>query len=113
MLFWSIQWIFISLLLITLVHYLYSFFKNTLTIPKMRDLVNKPLDRYKEIYSTIDNKKVSSSSSNVSDDSIPVAVGSQDMQNELKQFLDNLHKKDDVVVSHSLGSNNNAFSSYM
>lgn len=112
MLFWSIQWIFISLLLITLVHYLYSFFKNTLTIPKMRDLVNKPLDRYKEIYSTIDDNKVSSSSSNISSDSIPVAVGSQDMQNELKQFLDNLHKKDDVV-SHSLGSNNNAFASYM
>ena len=90
MLFWSIQWIFISLLLITLVHYLYSFFKNTLTIPKMRDLVNKPLDRYKEIYSTIDDNKVSSSSSsssNISSDSIPVAVGSQDMQNELKQFF--------------------------
>ncbi len=78
----------------------------------MRDLVNKPLDRYKEIYSTIDDKKVSLSS-NVSNDSIPVAVGSQDMQNELKQFLDNLHKKEDVV-SHSLGSNNNnAFASYM
>jgi hypothetical protein len=83
----------------------------------MRDLVNKPLERYKEIYSTIDDKKVSSlSSSSSSSDALPyptpVAVGSNDMQNELKQFLDNLHKKDDVV-SHSLGSNNNnAFASY-
>lgn len=116
MLFWSIKWICISLLLIALVHYLYSFFKNTLTIPKMRDLVNKPLERYKEIYSTIDDKKVSSLSSSSSSDALsyptPVAVGSNDMQNELKQFLDNLHKKDDVV-SHSLGSNNNnAFASY-
>jgi len=113
MLFWSIKWICISLLLIALVHYLYSFFKNTLTIPKMRDLVNKPLERYKEIYSTIDDKKVSSlsSSSDALSYPTPVAVGSNDMQNELKQFLDNLHKKDDVV-SHSLGSNNNAFASY-
>ena len=115
MLFWSIKWICISLLLIALVHYLYSFFKNTLTIPKMRDLVNKPLERYKEIYSTIDDKKVSSSSSSSTSEVLsyapPVAVGSNDMQNELKQFLDNLHKKDDVV-SHSLGSNNNAFASY-
>jgi hypothetical protein len=79
----------------------------------MRDLVNKPLERYKEIYSTIDDKKVStSSSSDALSYPTPVAVGSNDMQNELKQFLDNLHKKDDVV-SHSLGSNNNnAFASY-
>jgi hypothetical protein len=74
----------------------------------MRDLVNKPLERYKEIYSTIDDKKVSSNSTQ--SQQAPLAVGSQDMQNELKQFLDNLHKKDDIV-SHSLGSNN-AFSSY-
>ena len=57
MLLWSIQLIIIYLLLILLVHYLYSFFKNTLTIPKIKDLVNKPSERYNEIYKTIMKKK--------------------------------------------------------
>ena len=71
----SITWIFISLLLIVLVHYLYSFFKNTLTIPKMRDLVNKPMERYHEIYTTINHDNKTSL--------LPAATdNATDMQNE-------------------------------
>ena len=36
MLYQSIKWGLISLLIILLIHYLYSFFKNTLTVPKVR-----------------------------------------------------------------------------
>jgi hypothetical protein len=108
----SIIWIFVSLLLIVLVHYLYSFFKNTLTVPKMRDLVNKPMERYNEIYTTIhDHKSSSSSQSNVVPDT-------SDMQNELKQFLEHLHTSDVQqpqpqmqIESHSMGGGS-AFSSY-
>ena len=48
---WTLQWTIISLILIMLVHYLYSFFINTLTVPKVRDLINKPTERYNEILS--------------------------------------------------------------
>ena len=102
----SITWIFISLLLIVLVHYLYSFFKNTLTIPKMRDLVNKPIERYNEIYTTINHDNKTS----------PVVDNASDMQNELKQFLQHLHTSDapqqaPQIESHTMGGGN-AFSSY-
>ena len=43
----------ISLVLIILVHSLYIFLKTNLTIPKVKDLVNKPEMRYKEIYNTL------------------------------------------------------------
>lgn len=101
MLLWSISWIFMSLLLIVLVHYLYSFFKNTLTTPKMKDLVNKPIERYNEIYTTINENKASSISNETKND----------MQNELKDFLQNLHTNDKQIESHSIG-NNNLFSNY-
>lgn len=39
MILWIIKWIFISTLLISLIHYLYSFFENILSVPKMKDLV--------------------------------------------------------------------------
>jgi hypothetical protein len=41
MILWSIQWIIISTFLIGLIHYLYSFFENMLTVPKSKDLVYK------------------------------------------------------------------------
>ena len=53
MLLFIIKWAILSLLLIFLIHYLYSFFKSTLTIPKVRDLVNKPTERYNEMIDTI------------------------------------------------------------
>ena len=53
MLLFIIKWAILSLLLIFLIHYLYSFFKSALTIPKVRDLVNKPTERYNELIDTI------------------------------------------------------------
>jgi len=38
MILWILQWIIISALLISLIHYLYSFFENILSVPKMKDL---------------------------------------------------------------------------
>ena len=39
----------ISLILIILVHYLFTFFMTNLTIPKVKDLVNKPQQQYETI----------------------------------------------------------------
>lgn len=116
MLLWSITWIFVSLLLIILVHYLYSFFKNTLTIPKMRDLVNKPLERYNEIYTTIQHNNEGGKVATTTSSSSSFVDNTADMQNELKQFLQHLHTNDNIE-SHSLGSGSgnssgSAFSSY-
>jgi hypothetical protein len=57
MLFNTIKAICISLLLIALIHYLYAFFKDTLTVPKIKDLVNKPAKRYDEMFDIMSNNR--------------------------------------------------------
>jgi hypothetical protein len=56
MLFFTLKTIFVSLLLIALIHYLYGFFKNTLTVPKVKDLVNKPAERYNKMFAGINDE---------------------------------------------------------
>ena len=68
----------ISLVSIILIHYLYIFLKTNLTIPKVKDLVNKPNIQYKEIY------KVINENTNEPDEK------QSDMKNELKEYLQSL-----------------------
>jgi len=56
MLFWTLQITIISIILIFLVHHLILFFKSTLTVPKIKDLVNAPAQKYENIYNTISSK---------------------------------------------------------
>ena len=58
---WIIKVTIISLLLIFLIHYLYSFFKTMLTVPKLKDLVNKPQAKYNTIYKSLQNTTVDGS----------------------------------------------------
>lgn len=52
---WILQITIISIILIFLVHHLINFFKSVLTVPKFKDLVNIPKEKYKNIYDTISN----------------------------------------------------------
>lgn len=99
MLLWTIQVTVISIILIFLVHHLVQFFKNTLTVPKIKDLVNTPTQKYEDIYKIIQqskgneynsNKIQSSSFSEYSpSDLLPKTnqPPQQNMKNELKNFL--------------------------
>ena len=53
MLSWIIQITIISIVLIFLVHYLFNFFKSTLTVPKIKDLVNSPTQKYENMFNII------------------------------------------------------------
>jgi hypothetical protein len=53
MFFALIKWVLISLTLIFLIHHLYMFLMNTLTVPKIKDLVHKPNQQYKDILDTM------------------------------------------------------------
>ena len=55
MLSWAIQITVISIILIFLVHHLINFFKSTLTVPKIKDLVNTPTQKYENMYNIIQN----------------------------------------------------------
>ena len=57
MLLWSIQVVLFSFIFIFLIHHLFSFFKNTLTTPKVKDLVNIHTEKYNAIYDVIHQVK--------------------------------------------------------
>ena len=53
MLFWFIKTTIISIVLISVVHYLYLFFKDVLTQPKVKDLLDEPRKEYNSIIETM------------------------------------------------------------
>jgi len=81
MVFSIIKWTLISLTLIFLIHHLYMFLLNTLTVPKIKDLVNKPNEQYRDIFATLNNNKTKA----------PITT-EQNMTEELSLFLNDLKK---------------------
>ena len=102
MLSWIIQISIISIVLIFLVHYLFNFFKETLTVPKIKDLVNVPNKKYENMYNII-SKNNENQNTYTDIDLLPIQSDTQDenkieqkwdksidsnsMKNELKNFL--------------------------
>jgi flagellar biosynthesis component FlhA len=55
---WIIQIIIISIILIFLIHYLVNFFTSVLTVPKIKDLIHRPKQKYKDIYDVISANEI-------------------------------------------------------
>lgn len=85
---WVIQISIISFLFIFLVHHLITFLKSTLTIPKIKDLVDSPSQKYKNIYAQLSNN-----SNKFNDEFQPPKEKAQpqikesSMKRDLKSFL--------------------------
>jgi hypothetical protein len=86
MFFWIIRQILISFILIFVLHNIYNYFKNNLTVPKIKDLIRKPTQQYKEIYEKEEK-----------------AVDKESMKNELKDYLKNLSKNSTATKLESAG----------
>ena len=90
MLSWAIQTAIMSIILIFLVHHLISFFTLTLTVPKIKDLVNTSTQKYEHMFNVISNSKSNTTSREVMDytllDLIPKTEDNS-MKNELKSFF--------------------------
>lgn len=110
---WILRTIIFSIIFIGIVHYLYIYFVNNLTTPIVKDLVNIPSNKYKNIYEIINNKETKTENENNSitnydlKDLVPDLLPAQsvaqmtdyfsaqsaaqtpaeDMKNELKSFL--------------------------
>ena len=97
---WIIQMSIISLVLIILVHYLFTFFKTNLTIPKVKDLVNKPQKQYEVLFDTMKETNIHPKKT-VYDDNF-------NMKNELKNYLKELResKKSTNSTSNSMSNAN-------
>jgi len=102
---WIVQATFISIIFILLVHHLIQILKDTLTYPKVKDLVNVPTKKYEDIYNVL-NQSLGQSHDRSSDTTpihnldiyrdkllpdieAPRPVGDDDnnMKNELKNFI--------------------------
>jgi hypothetical protein len=116
MLSWIIQITIISIVLIFLVHHLINFFKSTLTVPKIKDLVNTPTQKYENMYNIINQHKpdkiLDSNNEYTLIDLLPKKDDEPNMKSELKNFLKTqLHssQKTDIIA---LESSNNSYSNY-
>ena len=99
MLGWIIQIAIISFIFIYLVHHLLNFFKNMLTVPKVKDLVDSPNKKYEDIFATLNNTNKSFSNNNSNSNSSFTEIdllpssstnkdsSNTDMKDELKNFL--------------------------
>ena len=114
MLFFTLKTICIYLLLISLIHYLYKFFKNTLTTPKVKDLVNTPTKKYNDMFANINSDndylpkpKIMSQQNTSQQNTSQSNTSQQNMQMELVNFLNELKKTDaNNMGANNMGANN-------
>jgi hypothetical protein len=92
MFFSILKWVFISLTLIFLVHHLYMFLMNTLTVPKIKDLVNKPTQQYQDLYNTMGGNAPTSHAPTPPLNTTGGQGGAAPLD-ELSSFLSDLKKK--------------------
>ena len=98
---WIFKHVIISLVIIILIHYLYVFFKTNLTVPKIKDLVHRPEEKYKEIYNSIPQPIPKTLPE-------PKLKQTPNMKQELKNYLNNLKKE----ATPTSIFNNQQFSSF-
>jgi hypothetical protein len=125
MLSWIIQISIISIILIFLVHYLFNFFKETLTVPKIKDLVNVPNKKYENMYNIISKNNGSNEPTNYTDiDLLPTqpfekfepkwdkSSDADSMKSELKSFLKKQLKESSTDISTLNSTPNSTLYSY-
>jgi hypothetical protein len=129
MLSWVIQISIISIILIFLVHYLFNFFKETLTVPKIKDLVNVPNKKYENMYNIISKNNGISEPANYTDiDLLPTqpdnkieendyqkwdkSSDADSMNSELKSFLKKQLKESSSDISTLNSTPNSSSYSY-
>ena len=86
-----------------------GFFQSTLTVPKIKDLVNAPAQKYENIYSVLNSANTSKPNNELNIDELlplnngkPSSFDKKTMKNELKNFLKTKLKTDnDNVAIHS------------
>ena len=95
---------FISIVFIFIIHSLYEYFKEILTVPKVKDLVYSPANQYKEIYNTIERNERSErnhleQNRNSNESIINSNSDNGIMKDELKKYLNTLSTKKGITPS--------------
>lgn len=101
---WVIQISIISFLFIFLVHHLITFLKSTLTIPKIKDLVDSPSEKYKNIYAQLSNNSNKFADEKEPKEKAPIKESS--MKRDLKSFLKKQLNADQTEMTTDYAFNN-------
>ena len=127
MIYWTIKISIISIIFILIVHNILHFLRDTLTIPKIRDLVHAPNEKYERIYNIINTNdtnppiseqlsvkangttpidsipaiSMTTSTSNVAPKPVISSQTKQSMKDELKNFMkSHIEKPADVAPQY-------------
>lgn len=91
---WFIQVSVVSLIIIFVIHNLYTFFKETLTVPKIKDMVKRPQQRYDTLFRELRNQVAENANANANASANSIVnsnSNADDMKNELKRYLMDLN----------------------
>ena len=95
------------LFLLLLQFIIYNFFKQNLTVPKIKDLVKKPEEQYKNIYNSLSQSKKEKEEKKTN------------MQTELKNYImqlsknkSSIQKKEPEILSNNMFQNSNNYSNF-
>jgi hypothetical protein len=128
--FWIAQVAVVSFVMIFILHNLYFFFKEMLTVPKMKDMVKRPQQRYDALFRELrmrnessnhepdtnnsnhhnnsNNSNNSNSNNNNNNNNNNSNNDNDEMKNELKRYLMELNEKHPIPTGSNfteLGSN--------
>jgi hypothetical protein len=81
--FWVVQVVIVSFVIIFLLHNIYFFFKETLTVPKMKDMVKRPQQKYDALFRELRMRNEESNGVNAENSN----NANDEMKNELKRYL--------------------------
>jgi len=115
--YWIIKVSILSLVFIFLLHYLYSFFISTLTVPKVKDLVTLPQKKYNEMFDSLQQQQPQQmllqpmqriNGNNENGNSANTST--QSMKEDLIHFLKDLGSTSTSTSDYSFDSNISSFS---
>lgn len=114
---WTFKISILSFLFILMVHHLFIFLRDTLTTPKVKDLVNIPQQKYEDMMKHIQYNKPSpngmtSISSLPDTSSLPVTID-ESMKDELNSFLQSQIEQSCIPMSNPMSSMSNPMSNPM
>jgi hypothetical protein len=125
--YWIIKVSILSFIFIFLLHYIYSFFISTLTIPKVKDLVTLPQQKYDELFNSLhlqhnkftnDNIDINNNGNNLPASSTTIKMQSapkqttQAMKDELIKFMKEISHNNNTNASSTAVADNNAVLPY-
>ena len=92
--------ILLSVSLILLVHYIFNYLQASFTVPKVKDMINRPKEKYDSMMQVINTQKSDNVNSNVNDN----------MKSELDSYINEINSNKNENID-SINSETNRFNS--